>query len=92
MSYNSNFFLQFMKMYHSGEVLLSVQYADHHLSVFINKARGLTQVDQDKVLNPYVRVCLISGTTNYPNKKTEIKKNTLNPVFRQTCKVSLIFN
>lgn len=71
----------------TGEVLLSVQYTNGQLEVYINRARRLATTDKNRTSNPYVKIRLLSDTTKYPKKKTEIKKNTLTPVYRETFQV-----
>lgn len=81
-----------MKVCCSGEILVSVQHADNYLTVFINRARGLAEADQDRTPNPYVKISLLSDMTKYPKKKTDIKKKTRTPVYRESYKVRQILN
>ncbi|KAF5402928.1 Extended synaptotagmin-2-B [Paragonimus heterotremus] len=75
-----------------GRLRLTVEYSvtSSLLSVTVHQASGLQGVDKDGLADPYVKVCLVDqhGTIQ-ADKKTEPKKNNLNPVFEQTFEFGL---
>ncbi|KAF8566899.1 hypothetical protein P879_11135 [Paragonimus westermani] len=75
-----------------GRLRLTIEYSatSSLLSVTVHQASGLQGVDKDGLADPYVKVCLVDqhGTIQ-ADKKTEARKNNLNPVYEQTFEFGL---
>ena len=69
----------------SGEVLLGVYYKKNQLHVHVNRARGLAVGDSNGYSDPYIKVYLLPSKAK---QKTSIKKKTLDPVYKETLKVT----
>ena len=72
----------------SGEVLIGIKYKDGSLYVKIVKAAGLTAVHRNGTSNPYIKVYLLPDRSKECKKKTDVKKKTINPVYKQVFRVS----
>lgn len=73
----------------TGDILLSLGHIDNKLQVYINRARGLASADSNGSSDPYVMIFVQSDNEeSFYKKKTEIKRKTLNPLFREYFSVS----
>ncbi|AWP11867.1 putative synaptotagmin-like protein 4 [Scophthalmus maximus] len=76
----------------SGDVVFSMSYDEHthSLQVFIKECRGLAYADASrKISHPYVKCYLLPDKSRQSKKKTSIKRNTINPVYKETLKYSI---
>ncbi|XP_036933895.1 synaptotagmin-like protein 4 [Acanthopagrus latus] len=76
----------------SGEVVFSMSYDEHtqSLQVFIKECHGLACGDTSRQLsNPYVKCYLLPDKSRQSKRKTSIKRNTVNPVYKETLKYSI---
>ena len=73
----------------SGEILIGIKYKDESLYLKIIKAAGLTAVHRNGVSNPYVKMYLLPDRSKESKKKTDIKKKTLDPVYKEVFKVNV---
>ncbi|XP_034398931.1 synaptotagmin-like protein 4 isoform X3 [Cyclopterus lumpus] len=76
----------------SGDLVFSLCYDEHtqSLHVFIKECQGLAYGNAAKQLsNPYVKCYLLPDKTRLSKKKTSIKRNTVNPVYKETLKYSI---
>ncbi|TKS72187.1 Synaptotagmin-like protein 4 [Collichthys lucidus] len=76
----------------SGEVVFSMSYNERtqSLQVFIEECHGLACGDTTRQLsNPYVKCYLLPDKSRQSKRKTSIKKNTVNPVYKETLKYSI---
>ncbi|XP_042348902.1 synaptotagmin-like protein 4 [Plectropomus leopardus] len=76
----------------SGEIVFSISYDDHtqSLHIFIKECHGLANGDASRQLsNPYVKCYLLPEKSRQSKRKTSIKRNTVNPVYRETLKYSI---
>ena len=74
----------------SGEVRVGVYYKDGQLLVHVNKARALAAANSNGFSNPYVKTYLFPDKSKHSKRKTTIKRKTLDPVYNETLKVSLL--
>ncbi len=72
----------------AGRLFLGIQLANDSVSVHINRGQILAEANQKWSPNPYITVCLVPATTLSRKMSTEIKMETLNPLYMQTLKVS----
>ncbi|KAM9470165.1 synaptotagmin-like protein 4 isoform 2-T5 [Clarias gariepinus] len=73
----------------SGDIVFSFQYDEktQSLSVLIKECRGLSYGDTaKKKCNPYVKSYLLPDKSRQSKKKTAIKRNTINPSYKETLK------
>lgn len=76
----------------SGDLVFSTNYDEHaqSLHVFIKECHGLAFGDASRQLsNPYVKCYLLPDKSRQSKRKTSIKRNTVNPVYRETLKYSI---
>ncbi|XP_056295222.1 synaptotagmin-like protein 4 isoform X2 [Pseudoliparis swirei] len=76
----------------TGDLVFSLCYNDHTQSfhVFIEECQGLAYGDASKLLShPYVKCYLLPDKSRQSKKKTSIKRNTVNPVYKETLKYSI---
>uniref|UniRef100_A0A671W5J9 Synaptotagmin-like protein 4 n=1 Tax=Sparus aurata TaxID=8175 RepID=A0A671W5J9_SPAAU len=76
----------------SGDVIFSMSYDEHtqSLQVFIKECHGLACGDTSRQLsNPYVKCYLLPDKSRQSKRKTSIKRNTVNPVYKETLKYSI---
>ncbi|XP_043983820.1 synaptotagmin-like protein 4 isoform X2 [Gambusia affinis] len=77
----------------SGDVVFSLTYDEHtqSLHVFIKQCNGLAYADASRLVsNPYVKCYLLPDKSRQSKRKTNIKKNTINPVYNETIKYSIV--
>ncbi|XP_014884620.1 synaptotagmin-like protein 4 isoform X2 [Poecilia latipinna] len=77
----------------SGDVVFSLKYDEHtqSLHVFIKQCNGLAYADASRLVsNPYVKCYLLPDKSHQSKRKTSIKKNTINPVYNETIKYSIV--
>ena len=72
----------------AGRLFLGIQLANDSVSVHINRGQILAEANQQRSPNPYITVCLEPARTLSRKMSTEIKMETLNPLYMQTLKVS----
>lgn len=75
-----------------GDVIFSLSYDEHtqSLQVFIKECHGLAYGDASRQLsNPYVKCYLLPDKSRQSKRKTSVKRNTINPVFKETLKYSI---
>lgn len=73
----------------SGDIIFSLSYNDssQSLSILVHECRGLAYADAaKKKCNPYVKAYLLPDKSK---KKTSIKRNTINPSFKETLMFSV---
>uniref|UniRef100_A0A4W6EC72 Synaptotagmin-like protein 4 n=1 Tax=Lates calcarifer TaxID=8187 RepID=A0A4W6EC72_LATCA len=76
----------------SGDIVFSLNYDEHtqSLQVFIKECQGLAFGDASRQLtNPYVKCYLLPDKSRQSKRKTTIKRNTINPVYKETLKYSI---
>ncbi|XP_076595850.1 synaptotagmin-like protein 4 isoform X2 [Chaetodon auriga] len=76
----------------SGDIVFSLSYdkETQSLHVFIKECHGLACVDTSRHLsNPYVKSYLLPDKSRQSKRKTSIKRNTINPVYKETLKYSI---
>lgn len=76
----------------SGEVVFSMSYSERaqSLQVFIEECHGLAFGDTTRQLsNPYVKCYLLPDKSRQSKRKTSIKRNTVDPVYKETLKYSI---
>lgn len=76
----------------SGDLVFSMSYDEHtqSLHVFIKECHGLAFGDTSRQLsNPYVKCYLLPEKSRHSKRKTSIKRNTVNPVYKETLKYSI---
>lgn len=76
----------------SGDLVFSMSYDEHtqSLHVFIKECHGLAFGDASRQLsNPYVKCYLLPERSRHSKRKTSIKRNTVNPVYKETLKYSI---
>ncbi|XP_040903811.1 synaptotagmin-like protein 4 [Toxotes jaculatrix] len=76
----------------SGDVVFTLSYDEHtqSLQVFIKECHGLAYGDASRQLcNPYVKCYLLPDKSRQSKRKTTIKRNTINPVYKETLKYSI---
>lgn len=69
-----------------GEIMVSVAYLPSagRLTVVIVKARNLRVVDDTRnSSDPFIKICLMHEAKRLKKKKTNIQRNTVNPVFNE---------
>ncbi|XP_054886895.1 synaptotagmin-like protein 4 isoform X2 [Poeciliopsis prolifica] len=77
----------------SGDVVFSLKYDEHtqSLHVFIKQCNSLAYADASRLVsNPYVKCYLLPDKSRQSKRKTSIKKNTINPVYNETMKYSIV--
>ena len=72
----------------SGELCLKLQRKGTELLIFVDRARGLAAADSNGYSDPYVKTYLLPDKSKHSKRKTEVKKKTLQPVYKETLKVS----
>ncbi|XP_041799914.1 synaptotagmin-like protein 4 isoform X2 [Chelmon rostratus] len=76
----------------SGDIVFSMSYEEQteSLQVFIKECHGLACGDASRQLsNPYVKCYLLPDKSRQSKRKTSIKRNTVNPVYKETLKYSI---
>ncbi|XP_070819335.1 synaptotagmin-like protein 4 isoform X2 [Chaetodon trifascialis] len=76
----------------SGDIVFSLSYDEEtqSLHVFIKECHGLACADTSRHLsNPYVKSYLLPDKSRLSKRKTSIKRNTINPVYKETLKYSI---
>ncbi|KAF1384920.1 hypothetical protein PFLUV_G00125200 [Perca fluviatilis] len=76
----------------SGDLIFSMSYDEHtqNLHVFIKECLGLAYGDASRHLShPYVKCYLLPDKSRQSKRKTSIKRNTVNPVYKETLKYSI---
>ena len=73
----------------SGEVLCAMSYGSGHLTVHINRARGLSPSADYEPPSPYIEVLLLPEKDKNSAKQTVRKMKTCEPVFDCSVKVCL---
>lgn len=76
----------------SGDVVFSMNYDEHtqSLQIFIKECHELACGDASRQLsNPYVKCYLLPDKSRQSKRKTSIKRNTVNPVYKETLKYSI---
>ncbi|XP_019936770.2 synaptotagmin-like protein 4 [Paralichthys olivaceus] len=76
----------------SGNIVFSMSYDEESqsLQVFIKECQGLAYADAPRQLsNPYVKCYLLPDKSRQSKRKTTIKRNTINPVYKETLKYSI---
>ena len=74
-----------------GKVQLSLEYnADNgDVIVVLHQARGLPGGDLPDPPDPYVKIYVLPGKNRKTKRKSEVIKDTVNPVYEETFKVLL---
>lgn len=76
----------------SGDIVFSMSYEEHtqSLQVFIKECHKLAFGDASRQLsNPYVKCYLLPDKSRQSKRKTNIKRNTINPIYNETLKYSI---
>ncbi|XP_054872325.1 synaptotagmin-like protein 4 isoform X1 [Amphiprion ocellaris] len=76
----------------SGDIIFSMSYEEHtqSLQVFIKECHKLAFGDASRQLsNPYVKCYLLPDKSRQSKRKTNIKRNTINPIYNETLKYSI---
>ncbi|XP_068180954.1 synaptotagmin-like protein 4 isoform X2 [Antennarius striatus] len=76
----------------TGEVVFSMRYDDQSqsLQIFIEECHDLACGDAARqTSNPYVKCYLLPDKSRQSKRKTSAKRNTLNPVYKETLKYSI---
>ncbi|XP_068751987.1 extended synaptotagmin-2-like [Montipora capricornis] len=70
----------------SGDIRLTTRYNKQgsKLEVMVHEARKLLACDSDGLSDPYVRAYLLPDKSRSGRRRTDVKKNTLEPVFDET--------
>ena len=71
----------------TGEVLIKFQHEKDEFLVYINRAQGLAAADSNGFSDPYIKTYLLPDKSKHSKRKTEIKRKTLDPVYKETLKV-----
>ncbi len=72
----------------TGELCLKLHRKDTELLIYVDRARGLAAADSNGYSDPYVKTYLLPDKSKQSKRKTEVKKKTLQPVYKETLKVS----
>ncbi|XP_056239117.1 synaptotagmin-like protein 4 [Seriola aureovittata] len=76
----------------SGDLVFSMSYDEptQSLQVFIKECHGLAYGNASRQLsNPYVKCYLLPDKSRQSKRKTTTKRNTINPVYKETLKYSV---
>ncbi|KAM7417379.1 hypothetical protein PAMA_017168 [Pampus argenteus] len=76
----------------SGDIVFSMSYDENtqSLQVFIKECHGLAYGDASRqISNPYVKCYLLPDKSRQSKRKTSIKRNTINPIYKETLKYSI---
>ncbi|KAM7389231.1 hypothetical protein PAMP_023221 [Pampus punctatissimus] len=76
----------------SGDIVFSVSYDENtqSLQVFIKECHGLAYGDASRqISNPYVKCYLLPDKSRQSKRKTTNKRNTINPIYKETLKYSI---
>ncbi|XP_034738861.1 synaptotagmin-like protein 4 isoform X1 [Etheostoma cragini] len=76
----------------SGDLIFSMSYDEptQNLHIFIKECLGLAYGDASRQLShPYVKCYLLPDKSRQSKRKTSIKRNTVNPVYKETLKYSI---
>ncbi|CAH3120834.1 unnamed protein product [Porites lobata] len=70
----------------SGDIRLTTRYNKQgsKLEVIVHQARNLLACDSDGLSDPYVRAYLLPDKSRSGRRRTDVKKNTLEPAFEET--------
>ncbi|XP_020611586.1 extended synaptotagmin-2-like isoform X2 [Orbicella faveolata] len=70
----------------SGDIRLTTRYNNQgsKLEVIVHQARNLLACDSDGLSDPYVRAYLLPDKSRSGRRRTDVKKNTLEPVWDDT--------
>ncbi|XP_014666106.1 PREDICTED: extended synaptotagmin-2-like [Priapulus caudatus] len=71
---------------HLGQIQLTLSYSKERkrFIILVQKCSDLLACDDDDLADPYVRVYLLPDKTSSSKRKTQVIKNTLNPVYDET--------
>lgn len=69
-----------------GQVKLTLRYSGQRqrLIIVIHQCTGLIPCDSDNLADPYVRLYLLPDRSSASKRKTQTKKNDLNPIYDET--------
>lgn len=69
----------------SGDIRLTTRYNKQgsKLEVIVHQARNLLACDSDGLSDPYVRAYLLPDKSRSGRRRTDVKKNTLEPAFEE---------
>ncbi|KAF7651124.1 hypothetical protein LDENG_00115960 [Lucifuga dentata] len=76
----------------SGDLVFSLSYDEptQNLHVFVKECHGLAYGDTSRQLsNPYVKCYLLPDKSRQSKRKTSIKRNTIDPIYKETLKYSI---
>ena len=77
-----------------GDVCFSLRYRESTgtLTITVLEARNLKKMDVAGLSDPYIKIHVLQGTKRLHKKKTQVKKNTLNPYFNESFKLKIPMN
>lgn len=73
----------------TGEVRLKLQQKGNELLIYVDRARELAAADSNGFSDPYIKTYLLPDRSKHSKRKTDIKKKTLNPIYKETLKVRI---
>ena len=71
----------------TGDLSLKLTHKNNELLVYVDRAKGLAAADSNGLSDPYVKTYLLPDKSKHSKRKTEVRKKTLNPVYKETLKV-----
>ena len=74
----------------NGKIKLSMSYnlSESQLNVTVHEAKGLPGGDLPDPPDPYVKLYLLPERTKKSKRKSDVKKDTVNPTYDETFEVS----
>jgi hypothetical protein len=81
-----SFFLFYLQQFSAGDLLFSLTYSEERkvINGIILKATNLRKADIWGLADPYVKIYMIHESKRMNKWKTEVKKNTLVPIYNES--------
>ena len=72
----------------TGDVLLMIEYKKKELLIHVKKARGLASSNAGSASpDAYIKIYLLPDKSKHSKRKTDVKRKTANPVYKEILKV-----
>ena len=72
----------------TGDVLLAIEYKKKELLIHVKKARGLASSNTGSASpDAYIKIYLLPDKSKHSKRKTDVKRKTANPVYKEILKV-----
>ena len=72
----------------TGDVQLAIEYKKKELLIHVKRARGLASSNAGSTFpDAYIKIYLLPDKSKHSKRKTDVKRKTANPVYKEILKV-----